>query len=56
MTYVIFIIGAYFLPCIVAAYRKKRNTVAIAVLNLFLGWTVIGWVVALVWASAHDNA
>ena len=23
---------------------------AIAVLNLFLGWTVMGWVAALVWA------
>jgi hypothetical protein len=23
----------------------------IALLNLFLGWTFIGWVVALVWAA-----
>jgi len=23
-------------------------------LNLFLGWTLIGWIVALVWASTVD--
>jgi hypothetical protein len=38
----------YFLPAIVAA--KFRNAGAIFVLNLLLGWTLIGWIVALVWA------
>lgn len=41
---------AYFLPSIVADHRKHRNATAIAVLNLFLGWTFAGWVIALVWA------
>jgi hypothetical protein len=41
-------IGLYFLPAILG--RKKRNVTAIFTLNLLLGWTVIGWVVALVWA------
>lgn len=39
----------YFLPCILAGTRH-RNYVPIAVLNLFLGWTIFGWVAALVWA------
>jgi hypothetical protein len=38
----------YFVPTIIGL--RKRNAVAIFVLNLFLGWTFIGWVVALVWA------
>jgi hypothetical protein len=44
----------YFLPSIVALARSKRDTAAIVLLNLFLGWTVIGWVVALVWAVKTD--
>jgi hypothetical protein len=44
----------YFLPTIVAIVRKKRNVGAIAILNFFLGWTLIGWIVALVWALTAD--
>lgn len=40
----------YFLPYIIARYRKHKDATAISVVNLFLGWTFIGWVVALVWA------
>jgi hypothetical protein len=47
-------LALYFLPTIVAVVRKKRNTLAIFLLNLFLGWTFIGWVVALVWAATKD--
>lgn len=42
----------YFLPTIVG--WNKRNSGAILTLNLLLGWTFIGWVVALVWAMTHD--
>jgi hypothetical protein len=43
-------VAVYFIPAIVAAWRGHHNTAAIVVLNLFLGWTVLGWVFALVWA------
>ncbi len=45
----------YFLPTIVALFRRKHNFAAIAVLNFFLGWTLIGWVLALVWAVTQDE-
>jgi len=44
----------YFLPSIIAFARSKRDTTAILLLNFFLGWTMIGWVVALVWAAKAD--
>jgi len=44
----------YFLPSIIALARSKRDLLAIFMLNLFLGWSVIGWIVALVWALKHD--
>lgn len=47
-------IALYFVPSLVAASRKHNNSGAIAVLNIFLGWTVLGWIVALIW-SMTDN-
>jgi hypothetical protein len=44
----------YFLPSIIAAARSKRDLVSIFILNFLLGWTAIGWVVALVWALKVD--
>jgi hypothetical protein len=44
----------YFLPSIIAMARSKRDTLAIFLLNFLLGWTGVGWVVALVWAAKHD--
>lgn len=41
----------YFLPIWVG--RNKRNLGAIAALDLLLGWTLEGWVVALVWALTN---
>jgi hypothetical protein len=43
----------YFLPAIVGS--RKRNSGAIFILNLFLGWTFVGWVVALVWATIKED-
>ena len=40
----------YFLPLIVAANRSHVNTTGIALVNFFFGWTLIGWVVSLVWS------
>jgi len=44
----------YFLPAILAYARSKRDANSILILNIFLGWTAIGWVVALVWALKTD--
>jgi hypothetical protein len=44
----------YFMPSIVALARNKRDIAAIVLLNIFLGWTMIGWVIALVWAVKSD--
>ena len=40
----------YPLPIAVARVRKHNALPDIIVTNLWLGWTVIGWIVALVWA------
>jgi hypothetical protein len=46
---------AYMLPWAIAATRNRSNVAAIALINLFLGWSLIGWVVALVMACGSDQ-
>ena len=45
----------YFLPTIVAGARAHPNMGPIAVINTFLGWTFVGWVVALAMSVSHIN-
>jgi len=44
----------YFLPTVVSSQRRHRNGTAIFVMNLLLGWTLVGWIIALIW-SFSDN-
>lgn len=40
----------YLLPALIAAGRHHHNWVAILALNILLGWTLLGWILALVWS------
>lgn len=42
---------SYFLPTVVASTRRHTDLGTIFAINLFLGWSLIGWVVAMAWAS-----
>lgn len=50
------IAAAYFAPTIVAAVRHHHQVGAIAVINFLLGWTFIGWAVALAMACGAVRA
>lgn len=43
---------AYFLPTVVALLQGKR-VYPIFVINLFGGWTVVGWIIAMFLATAR---
>lgn len=55
VTFLLFGAGLYFIPTIIAFARGKSNKAAILALNFFLGWSLIGWVVSLVWALANEQ-
>ncbi len=46
----------YFLPWAIAATRQKSNALAIGLLNFFVGWTVIGWIAAMVMSVQTEPA
>lgn len=45
--------GLYFAPSIVAVARNSPQKLPIVLLNVFLGWTFVGWVGALVWSFVN---
>ena len=51
LTLILLALISYFLPTVVASIRRHTDKGPIFVINLFLGWSLIGWVVALAWAS-----
>lgn len=46
----------YFLPTVIALTRGHLSALAIFVLNLLLGWTVIGWLFAFIWSCTGNTA
>ncbi|HEY1965614.1 MAG TPA: superinfection immunity protein [Acidobacteriaceae bacterium] len=51
-----FSLALFFLPALVAKSRKHPNRLAIFLVNLFFGWTFVGWMIALVWAFTRPAA
>jgi hypothetical protein len=47
---VIVLFSCYLMPTIIALMRDKRGAGGVALVNFFLGWTVIGWIVAFIWS------
>ncbi len=45
----------YFIPWGAAVTNGRKDVLSIFILNLFVGWTVIGWVLALVWACLPER-
>jgi hypothetical protein len=50
---ILIILGLYFLPATIAGMRGHHNFGSIFVLDIFLGWTFFGWVVALAMACSQ---
>lgn len=47
-------LAIYFIPSIIGWGKKSSS--GILLLNIFLGWTVLGWIGALIWAVSSDTA
>lgn len=50
-----FLLALYFLPTIIAALRRHRQTLAIAALNLLAGWSGLGWFGAFIWSLTYPG-
>jgi T4 superinfection immunity protein len=48
------LLAVCFAPTLIAATRHHRQVGPIAVINVLLGWTLVGWVVAFVMAVSYQ--
>ncbi len=51
LIFLIILIALYFIPFIIAVSRGIKNSMSVFFLNLFLGWTVIGFFVLIFYVS-----
>lgn len=49
-------VAVYFLPLFIACFRKHPSALAISALNFLAGWTLVGWLAALIWALTNAPA
>jgi len=52
----VLLLAVYFVPYFVASSKEHPQTQAIFVCNLLLGWTFLGWAVALIWACVETES
>jgi hypothetical protein len=50
LPYVLIALAIYFLPTLIAVKRTHHNRTPIMLVNIFLGWSAIGWIVTLIWS------
>jgi len=48
---IVFAVFIYFLPSYIANKRGHHNTMPIVIINVFLGWMVLFWFIALIWST-----
>jgi len=53
---ILFLISIYLLPTGIAMLRRVRNAGSIAVVNVLLGWTLVGFVVAFAWSVRSQES
>jgi hypothetical protein len=55
LTVLLALASLYFAPALIAQDRQHDRRLAILVVNLLLGWTIVGWGLALVWAVSASE-
>jgi hypothetical protein len=50
----VFSIWVYLLPGLFGVLSKKDG-INILIINILLGWTIVGWAIALIWALREEK-
>lgn len=53
--FVVLLFIIYFLPAFIAGYRTHKDHTNILLVNMFFGWSFVGWIVVLIWALSKEN-
>jgi len=55
MTFLALLLALYFLPTLNAVCKGHLDWGSIFVINLFFGWTGLGWLFALAWSASGNT-
>ena len=55
IAWITFSIIVYMLPTIIAILRRHKNLASLSVINVFLGWTFLFYVICLAWSFSHQE-
>ncbi len=47
--------GIYFLPSLIAFGRNHRDKIIILLIDVFFGWSIVGWFIALGWSFTKKD-
>jgi hypothetical protein len=53
--YLLLGLSIYLVPTIIAFQKKHPSKRSILFTNILIGWSVIGWILALIWCFSSDN-
>lgn len=56
VVYALGFLAVYVVPAVLALHRDTRHAMLISTLNVLLGWTLLGWAVAFLWACLDQPA
>ena len=48
-------LALYLLPTIIVCTNGHTDKMGVFLVNLLLGWTILGWIGALIWAVCHKK-
>ena len=52
---ILILLVIYFIPTALAVYKKHDNINVIIIMNVLLGWSMIGWFVVMYWANTNTE-
>lgn len=55
MFYTVLIIAIYMIPTGIGILRNHNNISAIFICNVIMGWTVLGWIISLIWSFTNNR-
>ena len=49
------VITFYFIPTVIAWQKDHDSLITIFFVNLLFGWTILGWLAAVIWAAVQSK-
>ena len=56
LLYIVMGLATYLIPTFIACIRGHSNSLSILLINILFGWTLLGWLAALIWSFVDNKS